>query len=47
MLASKFYAGYRRAGEQVEVIWDASRVTLTDPHGAVIATSATPETRGG
>lgn len=47
VLASKFYAGYKRAGEQVAASWDASTVTLTDPHGAVIATYAKPAARRG
>jgi transposase InsO family protein len=47
VLASKFYAGYKRRGEQVVVIWDATTVTLTEPSGTLIATYAKPtEPRG-
>ncbi len=30
VLASKFYAGYKRRGEQVTITWNATTVTLTD-----------------
>ena len=42
MLASKFYAGYRRCGEQVTIIWDATTVTITDASGTTIASYAKP-----
>ena len=47
VLASKFYAGYKRRGEQVTIIWDASAVTITDASGTTIATYAKPTERHG
>jgi putative transposase len=37
VLANKFYAGYKRRGEQVTITWDTTTVVLTDTDGAVIA----------
>lgn len=47
VLASKFYAGYRRKGEQVTVAWDATTVTLRDTGGATITQYAKPTHRRG
>ena len=41
-LASKFYAGYKRSGQQITVTWDATTVTLADTAGTTIATYAKP-----
>lgn len=46
-LANKFYAGYRRNGEQITVVWDATSVTLLDAGGATIAQYAKSTNRGG
>ena len=47
VLASKFYAGYKRKGEQVTVIWDAVTVTISDADGVTIAQYAKPDHRRG
>jgi len=47
VLASKFYAGYKRCGQQVTVTWDATTVTITDAGGTTIATYAKPTERRG
>jgi putative transposase len=47
VLASKFYAGYNRRGEQVTITWDATTVTITDTSGTAIATYAKPSQRRG
>ncbi|MCE0485433.1 hypothetical protein [Ornithinimicrobium sediminis] len=47
VLASKFYAGYKRRGDKVVVIWAATTVILTDASGTLIATSAKPTEFGG
>ena len=41
-LASKFYASYKRSGQQVTVTWDATTVTLADTDGTLIAAYAKP-----
>jgi hypothetical protein len=41
-LASKFYASYKRKGEQVTITWNATTVTLTDATGATVATYDKP-----
>lgn len=46
-LANKFYAGYKRKGEQVTVTWDADTVTLTDANDTTIAQYPKPEHRHG
>jgi putative transposase len=46
VLASKFYAGYKRRSEQVTITWDATTVTITDTSGTTIATYAKPTQRG-
>lgn len=46
-LANKFYAGYKRQGEQVTITWDASTVTIIDSNGNTIAHYAKPEHRHG
>jgi putative transposase len=45
VLASKFYAGYKRRGEQVTITWDATTVTITDASRTTIATYANPPER--
>ncbi len=47
VLASKFYAGYKRRGEQVTITWDATTVTITDANGTRIAAYAKPSERRG
>jgi putative transposase len=47
VLASKFYAGYKRRGAQVTITWDATTVTITDTSGTAIATYAKPSQRRG
>ena len=47
VLASKFYAGYKRCGGHVIIIWDATTVRITDPGGTLIATYAKPTERRG
>jgi putative transposase len=47
VLASKFYAGYKRCGEQVTIAWNATTVTITDARGTTIATYAKPTERRG
>lgn len=47
VLASKFYAGYKRKGEQITVTWDAETVTLTDANETAIAQYPKPEHRHG
>lgn len=47
VLASKFYAGYKRNGEQVTVTWDATTVTISDANGTTIAQYAKPTHRYG
>jgi putative transposase len=47
VLACKFYAGYKRAGEQVSVTWEATTVTITDAQGTTIATYDKPTERRG
>lgn len=47
VLASKFYAGYKRLGEHVTITWDATTVTITDASGTAIATYAKPTDRRG
>lgn len=47
VLASKFYAGYKRRGEQVTITWDATTVTITDANGTPIAAYAKPSQRRG
>ena len=42
MLACKFYAGYKRQGEQVTITWDATTVAISDPQGRLIATYDKP-----
>jgi hypothetical protein len=44
---SKFYAGYKRCGQQVTVTWNATTVTITDARGTTIATYAKPTERRG
>ena len=44
VLASKFYAGYKRAGEQVVITWTATTVRLTGADGETIATYDKPTT---
>ncbi len=47
VLACKFYAGYKRQGEQVTITWDAATVTITDATGQRIAQYDKPtQTRG-
>jgi hypothetical protein len=47
VLACKFYAGYRRQGEQVTITWDATTVTITDATGHRITQYDKPtQTRG-
>ncbi|TQL63738.1 transposase InsO family protein [Rarobacter faecitabidus] len=36
-LANKFYAGYKRVGEDVEVTWTATTVTIKDKDGTTIS----------
>ncbi|WP_402378214.1 integrase core domain-containing protein [Isoptericola rhizosphaerae] len=47
VLASKFYAGYKRQGEQVTITWDTATVTITDQAGTKIATYNKPTQRRG
>ena len=47
VLASKFYAGYKRHGEQVTIAWDATTITITDAHGTTIAAYPKPTARRG
>jgi putative transposase len=47
VLASKFYVGYKRKGEQVAITWDAATVTISDVDGATIAQYAKPGHRRG
>ena len=47
VLASKFYAGYKRHGEQVTITWDATNVTITDTAGTPIASYDKPTQRRG
>ena len=47
VLASKFYVGYKRNGEQVAVTWDAATVTISDADGATIARYPKPAHRRG
>ncbi|MCA5894914.1 hypothetical protein LEP48_16385 [Isoptericola sp. NEAU-Y5] len=47
VLASKFYAGYKRHGEHVNITWDAATVTITDQAGTTIATYPKPTQRRG
>ncbi len=47
VLASKFYAGFKRRGEQVTIAWDTTTVTITDAGGTTIATYAKPTERRG
>jgi hypothetical protein len=47
VLACKFYAGYKRAGEQVTLTWDTTTVTITDAQGTTIATYNKPTERRG
>lgn len=47
VLASKFYAGYKRAGEQVSITWDATTVVITSAQGTTIATYDKPTERRG
>lgn len=46
-LANKFYAGYKRQGEQVTITWDVGTVTIIDSNGNTIAHYAKPEHRHG
>lgn len=43
VLANKFYAGYKRTGEQVTITWDAATVTISDADGATIAHYPKPD----
>ena len=47
VLASKFYAGYKRQGEQVTITWDATTVTIADTTGKTIASYDKPTQRRG
>ena len=47
VLASKFYAGYKRCGHQVTIAWDTSTVTITDARRTTVATYAKPTKRRG
>lgn len=47
VLACKFYAGYKRKGEQVTITWDATSVTITDTSGTLIARYDKPTERRG
>lgn len=47
VLACKFYAGYKRKGEQVTITWDATSVTVTDDSGTPIARYDKPTERRG
>ncbi|MHB1011050.1 MAG: hypothetical protein ACYC1E_17905 [Propionibacteriaceae bacterium] len=42
VLASKFYAGYKRSGQQISITWDTTTVTLADTAGTLIATYTKP-----
>lgn len=42
VLASKFYAGYKRTGEQIIIISGATTVRITDASGTLIAAYAKP-----
>jgi len=47
VLANKFYAGYKRKGEQVTITWNAATVTISNTHGATIAQYPKPDRRRG
>ncbi|GAB2473156.1 hypothetical protein GCM10007967_29810 [Xylanimonas ulmi] len=42
VLGSKFYAGYKRAGQHVTITWDATTVAITDTAGTPIASYDKP-----
>jgi len=46
-LANKFYAGYKRAGDEVDVSWTATTVTIKDTTGATIREFAKPTEKHG
>lgn len=46
-LANKFYAGYKRAGEEVDVTWTASTLTIKDTAGATISEFVKPTEKHG
>ena len=46
-LANKFYAGYRRQGEEVEVTWTGTTVTIKDLNGTTIREFDKPTARHG
>ena len=45
VLANKFYAGYKRQGEQVTITWDPANITISDANGATISQYAKPDHR--
>lgn len=46
-LANKYYAGYKRAGQDVDVTWTATTVTITDTSGATISEFTKPTHKHG